>query len=115
MGWFIANRFGRHAGSRPKRNRSCPASGASWRETSSRKPLRGFGGATVLEIVENFDGNTFRAVYTVRFAKAVYVLHVFQKKSKSGISTPRNEIILIKQRLVAALRHYETVYESQKQ
>ena len=55
------------------------------------KPLRGFGGAGVLEIIEDFEGNAFRAVYTVRFADAVYVLHAFQKKSKRGIKTPRRE------------------------
>ncbi len=64
--------------------------GALWeaqigRKAPYAKPLRGFGGAGVLEIVDDFDGDTFRAVYTVRFAKAVYVLHAFQKKSKRGI------------------------------
>src|SRR5713101_2856030 len=54
---------------------------------SSAKPLRGFGGAGVLEIVEDHDGGTYRAVYTVRFAGRIYVLHSFQKKSKSGIAT----------------------------
>lgn len=63
------------------------------------KPLKGFGGASVLEIVEDFDGDTYRAVYTVKFRDAVYVLHAFQKKSKSGISTPRREINLITERL----------------
>jgi len=70
------------------------------------KPLKGFGGAGVLEIVENFDGDTFRAVYTVRFAEVVYVLHVFQKKSKSGIATPKQEIDLIKSRLALAEDKY---------
>lgn len=63
------------------------------------KPLKGFGGAGVLEVVEDHDGDTFRAVYTVKFASAVYVLHAFQKKSKSGIKTPQTDIDLIKQRL----------------
>jgi phage-related protein len=63
------------------------------------KPLRGFGGAGVLEVVEDFDGDTYRAVYTVRFADAVYVLHVFQKKSKQGIATPRRDLELIRMRL----------------
>jgi len=63
------------------------------------KPLRGFGGAGVLEVVENHDGNTYRAVYTVRFAGRIYVLHIFQKKSKHGIKTPKQEIDLITQRL----------------
>jgi phage-related protein len=68
----------------------------------SAKPLKGFGGAGVLEVVEDFDGNTFRAVYTVRFADAVYVLHVFQKKSKKGIATPKQEIELVHKRLQIA-------------
>src|SRR5476651_515802 len=56
------------------------------------KPLQGFGGAGVLEVVADDDGDTYRAVYTVRLAGAVYVLHCFQKKSKSGVSTPKQEI-----------------------
>ena len=63
------------------------------------KPLSGFGGAGVVEVVTDFRGDTFRAVYTVRFAGAVYVLHAFQKKSKSGRATPRRDMELIKQRL----------------
>jgi phage-related protein len=66
------------------------------------KPLKGFTGAGVLEVVEDFDGDTFRAVYTVRFASAVYVLHVFQKKSKTGIKTPKSEIDLVRRRLKVA-------------
>ena len=66
------------------------------------KPLKGFGGAGVLEIVEDFDGDTYRAVYTVRFEEAIYVLHAFQKKSRSGMSTPRSEIMLVKERLKRA-------------
>lgn len=63
------------------------------------KPLKGFGGAGVLEVVEDHRGNTYRAVYTVRFADTIYVLHVFQKKSKHGIETPKKELDLIKERL----------------
>ena len=66
------------------------------------KPLRGFGGAGVLEIVEDYRGDTYRAVYTVRLAGRVYVLHAFQKKSKSGTETPTAEINLIKSRLKRA-------------
>ncbi len=66
------------------------------------KPLRGFGGAGVLEIVENHAGDTYRAVYTVRMAGRIYVLHTFQKKSKSGIKTAKSEIDLIKSRLKRA-------------
>jgi phage-related protein len=63
------------------------------------KPLKGFKGAGVLEVVDDFKGDTYRAVYTVKIADAVYVLHCFQKKSKSGIATPKKDIDLIKQRL----------------
>lgn len=66
------------------------------------KPLKGFGGAGVLEVVEDHQGDTFRAVYTVKIADAVYVLHCFQKKSKQGIETPKHEIDLIRDRLKAA-------------
>jgi phage-related protein len=65
----------------------------------SAKPLRGFGGAGVLELIENDAGGTYRAVYTVRHATAVYVLHVFQKKSKRGRETPQADIELVKERL----------------
>ncbi len=67
----------------------------------SAKLLKGLGSGTV-ELVEDFDGDTFRAVYTVRFGTAVYVLHAFKKKSKRGIKTPQSDIDLIKQRLKAA-------------
>jgi len=63
------------------------------------KPLKGFKGAGVLEVVENYDGNTYRAVYTVRIKNKIYVLHTFQKKSKKGIQTPQKEIDVIKARL----------------
>lgn len=71
----------------------------------SAKPLKGLAG-NVLEVISRHDGDTFRAVYTVRFRTAVYVLHVFQKKAKRGIATPESEIDLIKRRLRAAERHY---------
>ena len=70
------------------------------------KPLKGFGGARVMEIVDRHDTNTYRAVYTVRFAGRIYVLHAFQKKSTKGIATPQKDIELIRQRLAAAERHY---------
>jgi|GEM_PF-298806 len=63
------------------------------------KPLRGFGGASVLEVVADFDRDTYRAVYTVQFEDAVYVLHVFQKKAKHGIATPREDLDSIRKRL----------------
>ncbi len=64
-------------------------------------------GSGVFEVVESEDGNAYRAVYTVRFAKAVYVLHCFQKKSPSGIKTAKTDVNLIHQRLKAAQQHYE--------
>ena len=72
---------------------------------ANAKPLKGFGGASVLEIVEDFAGDTWRAVYTVTIADRVYVLHFFQKKSKRGIATPKKEIDLIKRRLRDAAEH----------
>ncbi len=70
------------------------------------KVMKGFAGAGVVEVVESFDKNAYRAVYTTKIKEAIYVLHVFQKKSKSGISTPKPEIDLIKKRLKdAELRH----------
>lgn len=73
----------------------------------SAKPLKGFGGAGVLEIVADHVGDTFRAVYTVKFATAVYVLHAFQKKSKAGIKTPTEELELIRRRLKVAEADYK--------
>jgi len=72
----------------------------------SAKPLKGFGGAGVLELVADHVGDTFRAVYAVKFATAVYVLHAFQKKSKSGIKTPTEDMELIQRRLRAAEADY---------
>jgi phage-related protein len=70
------------------------------------KPLRGFGGAGVLEVVEDHDGNTYRAVYTVKIRGIICVLHAFQKKSKKGIATPQAEIELIRRRFNAAKDAY---------
>lgn len=69
------------------------------------KPLKGFGGASVLEVVEDHIGDTYRAVYTVKIADKVYVLHCFQKKSTKGIETPKHEMDLIRERLKAAQAH----------
>ena len=66
------------------------------------KPLHGFGGAGVVELVEDHRGNAYRAVYTVRYASAVYVLHCFQKKSTIGIATPKHDLDLIEARLKSA-------------
>ena len=75
-------------------------------EYRSVKALKGFGGRSVLEIVAPHDGDTYRAVYTVKFEDAVYVLHAFQKKSTKGIATPQREIDLIRRRLADAELHY---------
>jgi phage-related protein len=77
------------------------------------KPLKGFKGSSVLELVEDFDGDTYRAVYTVKLAEVIYVLHVFQKKSKSGIATPKPDIELIESRLKLAQSHYQENYGNQ--
>jgi phage-related protein len=66
------------------------------------KPLKGFGSAGVLEVVADWHGDTYRAVYTVRFTAAVFVLHAFQKKARKAIETPKHEIALIRKRLKAA-------------
>jgi phage-related protein len=73
---------------------------------TSAKPLKGFGGAGVLEIVENRAGDAYRVVYTVKFGGTVYVLHCFQKKSKRASATPKADIDLIKKRLRAARQHH---------
>jgi len=78
------------------------------------KPLKGFGGASVVEIISDYDGDTFRAVYTVKFRGVVYALHAFQKKSKKGSKTPRKEIDLITQRLKDAEQHYRGHYGRDK-
>ncbi|MER9438674.1 type II toxin-antitoxin system RelE/ParE family toxin [Mesorhizobium sp. M0618] len=70
-------------------------------------PLVGLKGAGVLEVISDFDTNTYRAVYTVRFHESVYVLHAFQKKSVRGIATPRREMDLVRSRLKEAQKHYE--------
>jgi len=75
---------------------------ASSRLRGDAKPLKGFGGAGVVEIVKDYRGDTFRAVYTLRFGGAVYVLYAFQKKSKTGRETPGRDMDLIKQRLRGA-------------
>ena len=76
------------------------------------KPLAGLGGG-VIEVVADDKGNTYRAVYTVKLKFAIYVLHVFQKKSTRGIKTPQKEIDLIKSRLKVAIQHHEQKYEQQ--
>jgi len=94
----------------PKRSKILWALRSIWPRPAAsilrQNHLKGFGGAGVLEIVEDHHGDTYRAVYTVRFGDAVYVLHAFQKKSKSGIATPQRDIDLIKTRLQRALEYH---------
>ena len=85
------------------------------RKAPSAKPLAGFGGASVLEIVDDFQTNTYRAVYTVRFADALYVLHAFQKKSKRGVATPKAELDVIKSRLKLAEEDYKVRRKTREQ
>ena len=75
-------------------------------EYLSVKALKGFGGRSVLEIVADYNTDSWRAVYTARFGDAIYVLHAFQKKSKKGITTPQRDIELIRQRLAIAERDH---------
>jgi phage-related protein len=77
------------------------------------KPLQGFGSAGVLEVVEDRRGSTYRAVYTVRYAVRVFVLHVFQKKSKSGIATPKQDLELIRNRLKVAAKRAKELEDEQ--
>ncbi|MCG2711560.1 MAG: type II toxin-antitoxin system RelE/ParE family toxin [Candidatus Omnitrophica bacterium] len=78
---------------------------------ASAKPLKGFSGASVLEIIEDYCTDTYRACCTVRFSEVVYVLHCFQKKSKKGIETPKQDIELIKRRLKVAEADYAKNYK----
>jgi phage-related protein len=77
------------------------------RHPTMAKTLSGFGGANVIEVKESYDGNAYRAVYTVRYADAVYVLHAFQKKSKKGVATPKAEMDLVEKRLKDLIKEKE--------
>lgn len=78
------------------------------------KPLTGFHRRSVIEVVEDYRGDTYREVYTVRFEEVIYVLHIFQKKSKKGIATPKEDMELIKQRLKWAEALYKEQYGKKK-
>jgi phage-related protein len=78
---------------------------------SNAKVLKGFGGSGLLEILDDYDSDTYRVVYTIRFEKAVYVLHAFQKKSKQGIKTPQKDLNLIDKRLKEAAADYAVRYK----
>ena len=78
------------------------------------KPLKGYGAAVVVEVVENFDGNTYRAVYTVQFEGVVYVLDAFQKKAKKGKATPKMDLDRTNERLKLARENYDKNYQARK-
>ena len=78
------------------------------------KPLKGFGGAGVIEVVEDLDGDAYRAVYTVKFGKMVYILHAFKKKSKVGFKTPPRDMEMITKRLKEAEEHYKENHAPRK-
>lgn len=84
-------------------------------KAGNAKPLHGYRGAGVLEVVDDYDSDTYRAIYTVRLAGAVYVLHAFQKKSKSGIATSKHDTDLIDSRLKDAEAHHAQWLVEQKQ
>jgi phage-related protein len=86
------------AGSSRTRFWLCALSGSDGQEHDQAKPMKGFGSAGMLEIVEDWERNTYRAIYTVRFVESVFVLHVFQKKSRRGVATPKRELDLIRER-----------------
>ncbi|MCC5615805.1 type II toxin-antitoxin system RelE/ParE family toxin [Nostoc sp. CHAB 5836] len=85
------------------------------RKHPDAKPLRNFKGGGVLEVVDDYDGDTYRAVYTVKFAGFVYLLHAFQKKSKHGIATSQQDIDLVKKRLKAAQEDYSEQATKEKE
>lgn len=78
------------------------------------KPLKGFGGATVLEVVQNDGNGTYRTMYTVQFQEVIYVLHAFQKKSTTGIKTPKQDMGLVKKWLVMAQQMHKEWLAQQK-
>jgi phage-related protein len=80
---------------------------AGKRHATMTKTLKGFGGGTVVEVKESYEGDAYRAIYTVRFAEAVYILHAFQKKSKTGVKTPKVDINLIEKRLKDLIKERE--------
>ncbi len=80
-------------------------------KANNAKPLTGFKGALVLEIAANYNSETYRAVYTVKFEGIVYILHAFQKKSKKGIATPKSHIQLIEKRLNKARDYHDKTYK----
>ena len=107
MGWLVQTESGFDARGRQRCFGHALDLAQAGGKHSDAKSLTGFGSAGVLEVVEDFRGNAFRAGYTVKFAGWVYVLHCFQKKSTSGIKTPRDDIELIRVSLLAARQDFE--------
>jgi phage-related protein len=106
VGWYIARGFAGLSSRGPDRRRACAFAAQEGKTDPAAKPLKGFGGASVLEIVASHQGSTWRVVYTVRFADAIYVLHVFQKKAKTGVKTPKREIDQVRRRLAEAEQYH---------
>ncbi len=104
MGGLESKRLARISSRGPPRHRASYFAAQEGETDPAAKPLRGFGGSSIVEIIAHHRGDTWRTVYTVRFAEAIYVLHAFQKKSKSGIATTKRDIELIRQRLAEAER-----------
>lgn len=107
MGEFFQERFKGNAKRCHYRLWLWVISGSIGKYPDIAKTLSGFGGASVIELVQDHKGDTFRAVYTIKFADAIIVLHAFQKKSKRGIDTPKQDIELIRSRLKLAEEIYK--------
>ena len=97
------------SGSGAGSSRLCPVPGPARAQARDAKPLKGLGSG-VPEVVSRYDGDTYRAAYTVRFKAAVYVLHAFQTKAKRGAETPRPDTELVRNRLRTAEQHYAYAY-----
>lgn len=106
MGWYIARGFAGLSSRGPDDVGHALFAAQEGKTDPAAKPLKGFGGASVLEIVASHQGSTWRVVYTVRFADAIYVLHVFQKKAKRGVKTPKREIDQVRRRLAEAEEYH---------
>jgi phage-related protein len=106
LGRIEPQRFTRVSQGSPPRHWAVPYAAQQGETDPGVKPLQGFGGGSVLEIVTHHRGDTWRTVYTVRYPEAIYVPHAFQKKSKRGASTPQRDVRLIHRRLGEAERRH---------
>jgi len=109
LGWSVAEGYCSVPAKRAAKYRVCAERRAVWSKHLAAKPWKGEGPG-ILEVVKDYDGDTYRAIYTVRFARAVYVLHAFQKKSPRGIETRQSDVDLVSARLKMAQRDYEERY-----